>query len=198
MMEISEEEYLDLKNSIVMLKGYIIRIRAYELISSYDEGCLSGSKCSLHCEKDYERCPDIEHFKKLAREELEKEGGDLSMEFSSEEINAMWDKAVEEALVIWRDRASGLINNSFCPFCEIDDLLNKYDDCNSCILGNCYSSPYGMWQYYEVNEPEYKKSAGDMVKMLEAYRDGNMEEFNRYLNYWDDDEGFCTFEEAST
>jgi hypothetical protein len=74
MLEISEEEYLSLKNSVVALESYIIRIRAYELIACMNEGCLTGRKCDLDCEEDYLKCPDIEYFKELAREELEKEG----------------------------------------------------------------------------------------------------------------------------
>jgi hypothetical protein len=119
------------------------------------------------------------------------------MEFNQEEIKNMWFKAVEGALVIWRDRARGLFNISCCPFCEIEGLLNQHDNCSSCILGNCLTSPYGMWQYYGTSKFGAKKSAGDMVKMLEAYRDGDMNLFRKYLNYWDDDNEVCVFEEAS-
>jgi hypothetical protein len=115
-----------------------------------------------------------------------------------EVIKAMWDKSIEEALVIWRDRARGIINYTSCPFCDISNLLGRGAGCSPCILNYCFTSPYGMWQHYTSRDSETKKSAGDMVKMLEAYRDGNMDLFNRYLKYWDMNNEVCVFEEAST
>lgn len=61
-------------NSASAFESHKIRIRAYELIALMREKCLSGSKCLLKCSEDFESCPDIEYFKKLARGELEKEG----------------------------------------------------------------------------------------------------------------------------
>jgi hypothetical protein len=71
---VSNWGYFGAIDRIKELEGHIILIRAYKLIISMNEECLTGRKCTLHCEEDYLNCPDIEHFKKLAREELEKEG----------------------------------------------------------------------------------------------------------------------------
>jgi hypothetical protein len=120
------------------------------------------------------------------------------MNVSQEVIEKLWSEAIEEALVIWRDRANGITNTTSCPFCEIDELLNEHDDCGCCILINCLSTPYGLWDYWDNTELDAENVASDMVKMLEAYKNGDMKLFTSYLNYWDDDDKVCIFEEDST
>jgi hypothetical protein len=71
---------MNLKNQIKKLEDYIILNRAFELIIEGDEDCPQcdegGSvECGVDdCEESYENCPELEYFKKLAREQLEKEG----------------------------------------------------------------------------------------------------------------------------
>ena len=97
----------------------------------------------------------------------------------------LWDFAVDKAIEIWENRAKGIADGRGCPLCSMAELLitkENTDCCSFCLLIDCYSTPYGE---RSSRYGDREQSAIEMVNMLRAWKEGDIDLFNKYLHYWD-------------
>ena len=113
----------------------------------------------------------------------------------------LWDYAVDRAIEIWSNRATILEDDRTCPFCSVHDLIDKtgWEECiNDCVLKDCIMTPYGAYRELDIEAGDGDKMikyAQEMVNMLQAYKNGDMDLFNKYLNYYDPKTQTVIFEE---
>jgi hypothetical protein len=125
-----------------------------------------------------------------------------------------WENAVDKALEIWKHRRDGIRDETDCPLCDLSNKL-EYEHHSSeldkdingkpahcyCIIRHCHKTPYGL--YSDHSNMEYvmgdieddmidstvridRYAAGEMVKMLEAYKNNDMPAFFTYMRFVDD------------
>ena len=115
------------------------------------------------------------------------------MDVSPEDLKVLYRVATDQAIEIWTNRANGIEDDRYCPFCSVRDLIEplkaSLDEtmCYHCPLIDCFNTPYGLYhdgEEYIVDPIGLRGAAENMVKMLVAYRDGDMETFKYYLNFY--------------
>lgn len=99
---------------------------------------------------------------------------------------------VDRAIEIWQNRSTGIEDMRECPLCmyvELTEPISSECSCDFCILKNCHNTPYGRYTHFEFEVDEHGEqldAANDMLLMLKAYKERDIETFTRYLDYWND------------
>jgi hypothetical protein len=79
--------------------------------------------------------------------------------------------------MIWEDRAMGTKNNTPCPLC-----IAAKNSCDKCPIVYCSDTPYGPYSR-TIDPVEKMKYAKDMLLLINAIIEGDVEKVEYYRNY---------------